>query len=81
MRVDGIRPRLREFCSRRAPGLADEDDIFAVGGMNSLFAIELLPFVEEACSIRLDDEDLQREHFSSINAMAALVERTLVDQG
>lgn len=77
MAIDGIKPRLREFCSLRAPGLADEDDIFEVGGVNSLFAIELLTFVEEVFSITLEDEDLERKNFSSISAMAALVERKL----
>jgi len=77
MGTDGIKPRLREFCSLRAPGLSDEDDIFEVGGVNSLFAIELLTFVEESFSIALEDEDLERKNFSSINAMAVLVGRKL----
>jgi acyl carrier protein len=77
METDDIRPRLREFCSVRAPGLADEDEIFEVGDVNSLFAIELLTFVEEAFGITLEDEDLEKKNFSSISAMAALVERKL----
>ncbi len=77
MGTDGTKPRLREFCSLRAPGLADKDDIFEVGGVNSLFAIELLTFVEEVFGITLEDEDLERKNFSSINAMTALVERKL----
>jgi len=77
MTIVGIKPRLREFCSLRAPGLDDEDDIFKVGGVNSLFAIELLTFVEEAFGITLEDGDLERKNFSSISAMAALVERKL----
>jgi acyl carrier protein len=80
METDGIRPRLREFCSTRAPGVADGDDIFEVGGVNSLFAIELLAFVEDAFRIALEDEDLERKNFSSINAMAALVQRKLDTQ-
>lgn len=75
MSGDGIKPRLREFCALRAPGLADDDDIFEVGGINSLFAIELLTFVEEVFSITLEDADLDRKNFSSIASMAALVER------
>ena len=77
MGADDIKPRLRAFCSLRAPGLADDDDIFEVGGVNSLFAIELLTFVEESFSIALEDEDLERKNFSSINAMAVLVGRKL----
>jgi acyl carrier protein len=81
MTSEAIKARLRELCSRRAPDLADEDDIFEVGGVNSLFAIELLTFVEEGFRIRLEDEDLDRKFFRSINAMAALVERKLDAQG
>jgi acyl carrier protein len=80
MGTDDIKPRLRAFCSLRAPGLADDDDIFEVGGVNSLFAIELLTLVEEVFDITLEDADLERKNFSSINAMAALVERKLDGQ-
>ena len=75
METDRVKAHLREFCSVRAPGLADDDDIFEIAGVTSLFAIELLTFVEQEFGITLEDGDLERKSFSSINAMAELVAR------
>ena len=75
METDKVKAYLREFCSLHAPGLADDDDIFEVAGVTSLFAIELLTFVEQEFGITLEDGDLERKSFSSINAMVELVAR------
>ena len=77
MDSDQVTSRVRAFCTLRAPGLTDDDDIFEVGGVNSLFAIELLTFVEEEFGILLEDSDLERKNFSSISAMATLVQSKL----
>lgn len=77
MRPVDIRSSLRRFCCSRVPELADEDDIFQSAGVTSLFVIELLAFVEERFDVVLEDEDLERDNFRSINALSALVERKL----
>lgn len=53
--------------------LAADDDIFALGLANSLFALELILFVEKAFGIRVDDEDLELDNFRSARAMVRLV--------
>ena len=73
MKTDAIKASFREFFSRRASDLADDDDIFEVGGVTSLFVIELLMFVEDEFDIVVGDDDLERDNFRSINALAALV--------
>jgi acyl carrier protein len=72
-----IKGKVREFLSmylrNHEPG--DEDDIFALGLVNSLFAMQLVSFVEKEFGITVESEDLEIENFSTINAIAALVER------
>jgi methoxymalonate biosynthesis acyl carrier protein len=53
----------------------DVDDIFAMGLVNSLFAMQLVQFTEQTFGIEIDAEDLHLDNFRSINAMAELVAR------
>jgi len=71
--------RIREYIisALRNPGLGDEDDIFEVGGASSLFAAELVVFVEETLGVALEDDDLVRENFATIAAVTRLAERQL----
>ncbi|HEY0836033.1 MAG TPA: phosphopantetheine-binding protein [Azospirillum sp.] len=52
-----------------------EEDIFASGFTNSLFAMQLVDFVERAFGIELDTDDLDMDNFRSVARLAALVER------
>ncbi len=55
--------------------LQDDEDIFADGFVNSLFAMRLVLFVENEFAIQIENEDLKIENFRTINALAHLVER------
>lgn len=70
---------LRAFLSQRLGmrSLRDDEDIFATGLVNSLFAMELVLFVEGEFSIEIDDTDLQMDNFRSIDALADLIDRKL----
>lgn len=57
--------------------LMDDQDIFALGFVNSLFAMQLVLFVEKEFGLHIEDEDLDIDNFRSLNAIAALVERKL----
>lgn len=57
--------------------LTDEDDIFALGFGNSLFAIQLVNFVETEFGIEIDSDDLEMTNFRSISSISGLVERKL----
>jgi acyl carrier protein len=74
-----IRARLREFVGRffRGHDLADGEDIFATGFVNSMFAMQLVQFVEQAFGITCESEDLELDNFRSIDALAAFVQRKL----
>lgn len=59
----------------RTDGLGPEDDIFTLGLVNSLFAMELVLFVEKTFGVQVDDEDLELDNFRSARSMARLVSR------
>ena len=77
MTTDTIKSSLNEFLTHAYGdrSLGDDEDIFALGFGNSLFAMQLVEFVEREFDILLEDEDLDMEHFTTIAAMARLVER------
>ncbi len=55
--------------------IADGDDIFALGFGNSLFALQLIAFVESEFTIEIESEDLEMSNFRSVDAVSSLVER------
>jgi methoxymalonate biosynthesis acyl carrier protein len=69
--------QIREFVSRFVRGheLGDGEDIFATGFVNSMFAMQLVQFVETTFGITVESDDLDIDNFRSIDAIAALVER------
>lgn len=51
----------------------DDFDIFEAGIVNSLFAIELMTFLERAFAIKVTMDDLDMENFKSVNAASQFV--------
>ena len=64
----------------RREHLGPDDDIFAEGYVNSLFAAQLVTFVEKTFGIRIDDEDLDVENFRTLNAIDKFVQRKTAAQ-
>lgn len=52
---------------------SDEDNIFQMGFVNSLFAMKLLNFVQQEFEIEIDDSDIDLKNFSSINNVINLI--------
>lgn len=71
------RVKIRDFLSQRIRGheLKDDEDIFALGFVNSMFALQLVMFVEKEFNVVVEDDDLDISNFNTVNAIAALVER------
>lgn len=59
------------------PDLADDYDIFEAGIVNSLFAIELMTFLEKTFSIKVTMDDLDMENFKSVASTSEFVRRKL----
>ncbi len=79
MAEERITTAVREFIQRSFHGvhIANSDDIFALGFANSLFAMQLVAFVEKEFAIEIDSDDLEIDNFRSVDAISALVERKL----
>ncbi|MGW2282884.1 acyl carrier protein [Streptomyces sp. NPDC001770] len=52
-----------------------EQDLFATGAISSMFAMELVVFLEDEYDIEIVGAELSRDNFRSIRAMAAMVQR------
>ncbi len=52
---------------------SDEDNIFQMGVVNSLFAMKLLNFVEKEFNIEIANEDMEIKNLSSINNITRLI--------
>ena len=53
-----------------------DTDLFKNKLVDSLFALEIVVFVENTFHIKLKHRDITADNFSSVNKIAALVERT-----
>lgn len=75
--MDEQKTKVRTFLCKhlRHHDLSDQDDIFGMGFVNSLFAMQLVMFVEREFGIAVDNEDLDIENFRSVNAIVNLVEK------
>ncbi|HKI04159.1 MAG TPA: acyl carrier protein [Thermoanaerobaculia bacterium] len=69
--------KIKEFLSRffKNHDLQPEEDIFALGFVNSLLAMQLVAFVEKEFGIQVADEDLDLDNFRSIRAISSLIDR------
>jgi methoxymalonate biosynthesis acyl carrier protein len=75
MTSDEIKASVSSFICRgsQGAGVGEDVDIFASGYVNSLFALEIVMFIERQFKIDIDDEDLELDNFRSINAVARFV--------
>jgi methoxymalonate biosynthesis acyl carrier protein len=71
------REKIKAFLARvvRDYDLQDNEDIFGLGFVNSMFAMQLVLFVEQEFKISIENEDLEIDNFNTINALVNLVER------
>lgn len=71
------RQTIRDFISQsiNLDGIGDNEDLFAAGIVNSLFAVQLTTFIESRFGIEVGVDDLEIDNFKSIAATAAFVGR------
>lgn len=77
MTGEEIRTRIESFLVRhlRSEGVGRDCDIFGLGLVTSLFALQLVEFVEGEFSLMVETEDLELDNFRSVDAIAQFVER------
>ena len=80
MTEEEIRTEIRSFLAKhvRNTNIEDGDDLFDSGLVNSLFAMELVLFVEKNFKIRVADKDLNLDNFKTISTITKLIQRNRV---
>jgi acyl carrier protein len=75
MTRDDVLDRLRAFLDPRLGGhtVAEHDDIFALGYVNSLFAMQLVVFMESEFAVRLGPQDMDFDNFRTIDSLVRLI--------
>lgn len=75
--VSSVKPGIHAFLGQffDAQALTDDEDIFATGFVNSMFAMQLVQFVESEYGITVDSDDLDLDNFRTVSSLAAFVER------
>lgn len=72
-----IEVKIRSFLSRffRKHELNNDEDIFALGFVNSLFSMQLVMFLEKEFSIKIENADLDLNNFRTINSIIDLINK------
>ena len=75
--IQSTKDRIKNFIleSINIPNLQDDDNLFESGIVNSLFAIQLMTFLEKTFNIEVTMDDLSMDNFESVNAASLFVER------
>ncbi|MBB5873484.1 acyl carrier protein [Allocatelliglobosispora scoriae] len=55
--------------------ISDSEDIFQLGFINSLFAMELVMFIEKTFAVTIPNDELRIDNFRTAKSMAELVDR------
>ena len=73
-----MKEQIRAFLSKhiQSKEIGEDDDIFGLGLVNSLFTMQLVLFVEQQFEIEVAGDDLDISNLRTVNAIAALVERS-----
>lgn len=61
--------------------LSDDDNYFELRFVNSLFAMRLVDYVEQAFGVEINNDDLDLQYFSTVNQLQALITRKLEQKG
>lgn len=72
-----IEERVKSFLAQHIDisNIDQETDMFKKGIVTSLFAMELVMFVEQEFGIRVENADLDLENFKSIKALVAFIQQ------
>ncbi len=74
---DSVQIQVLGFIRGRFPDveISESEDIFRLGFVNSLFAMELVMFIEKQFGLTIPNDELQIDNFRTAKSMAGLVER------
>ena len=69
MKKQDMKAAIREFLSRSLRGhtLNDDDDIFSLGLVHSLFTVQIILFIEKNFQVELEVSELKTEQIATVN--------------
>ena len=75
MELQVIKEQIYDFLAQLKPaaGLQYDTELFKSKYITSLFAIQIVTFLEKQFKIKLSRKDISEQNFHTINAMAELV--------
>ncbi|URZ01272.1 acyl carrier protein [Clostridium felsineum] len=74
-----VKDNVRKFIQRFVGGedFLNDTNIFEEKLVNSLFAMQLVAFIEKEYDITLDNDDIEMNNFKDVNSIAQLIESKL----
>ena len=72
-----IREKLTGFLGKffNVESIDDDSNIFEMGYVNSLFAMQFVLFIEKEFDVSIGPADMDRDNFSTIRKMIELIKR------
>ncbi|WP_170958538.1 acyl carrier protein [Bacillus cereus] len=74
-----VKEKIRAFLAKYfdVNEIEDTDNIFEKGLVNSLFAMNLVHFIEKEFDISIDNMELDLDNFKDINSIIVLIEKKI----
>lgn len=74
-----IKDKIMEFfkMNNKAEGLTDDTDLFKGGYVNSLFALQMVMYLEDTFKIKIKNKEITEKNFKTIDSIAQVVQRAL----
>ncbi len=75
MKREDIAPQVHDFVAKFLQGaeFEDSDDIFALGLVNSLMAMQLVLFLEKEFGVKFAKSELKLDNFRTVERMADML--------
>jgi acyl carrier protein len=78
MSEESVDTRIKGFLLERFPlartrGLAENDQLLENGILDSLGVLDLVAYLEREFAIGIEDDDLQPDHFATVQSLTAFV--------
>jgi acyl carrier protein len=74
--MSSVENKIRTFLGKYVsdPEVDGDLDLFSSGLVNSLYAMQLVLFIEKEYGIQVANEDLDYENFKSVNAISTFIQ-------
>ena len=76
--MDEIKQLIFKFFEEKgkADGLTEDTDLFKGGYVNSLFALEMVMYLETTFKIKIKNKDINEKNFKTIHSIAEVVQKS-----